>query len=168
MTRTGPNPDELDKVLTLFALPALLLTLEGAVGNVVEPQDGLVGVLDDQIFSVLKTQVEDKPRETSKFTFWAMMRSRMHLTTPQALSMFRLICWPNSTGLNFCVPRMTCLELSLTLYRVTYPNLRLSAPARILWTVHLASLQALFFSSLASTAPLWVSSFCLQSTCRQC
>ena len=68
MTRTGPNthnPDELDKVLTFFALPALLLTLEGAVGNVVEPQDGLVGVLDDQIFSVLKTQVEDKPRETS-------------------------------------------------------------------------------------------------------
>merc|ERR1719370_1446496 len=97
-------------------------------------------------------------------SFWAITRSRTHLTIPQALSMLRLICWPNSIGLNFCVPRMTCLELSLTLYLVTYPNLRLSAPARMLCTVHLANLQALFFNSLASTAPLWVSSFCLQST----
>merc|ERR1719431_1561167 len=56
--------------------------------------------------------------------------------------MFRLICCPNSTGLNCRVPRMTWRELSLTLYLVTYPNFRLSAPARILCTVHLASLAA--------------------------
>ena len=42
-----------------------------------------------------------------------------NLTIPQALSMLKLICWPNSMGLNCCVPRITCLELSFTLYLVT-------------------------------------------------
>ena len=52
-------------------------------------------------------------------TFCCMMMSRMHLTTPQALSMFRLIWVPNSAGLNCWVPRITWRELSFTLYRVT-------------------------------------------------
>lgn len=37
--------------------------------------------------------------------------------------------------------------------RVTHPNLIWSEPARMADTVHLASLQLLFFSSVASTAP---------------
>ena len=78
-------------------------------------------------------------------TFCCMMMSRMHLTTPQALSMFRLICCPNSTGLNCWVPRMTWRELSLTLYRVTYPNLRLSAPARILYNFKVRFLSRIIF-----------------------
>merc|ERR1719228_2374070 len=49
-------------------------------------------------------------------SFCCMMMSSTHLTMPQALSMFKLICWPNSMGLNCWVPRMMCLELSLTLF----------------------------------------------------
>ena len=57
--KTGgqPAPHKLIQIFTFFTLPALLFTLEGCVGNVVESQYGLVGVLHDQIFSVLKTLV---------------------------------------------------------------------------------------------------------------
>ena len=45
-----------------------------------------------------------------------------------------------------------------------YPNLIQSELASRACTVHLASLQALFFNSLAKTAPRWVSNFWRHST----
>ena len=48
--------------------------------------------------------------------------------------------------------------------RATYPSLMVSTPATSAVAVHLASLLALFFSSVASTAPRWFSIFCRQST----
>ena len=39
-----------------------------------------------------------------------------------------------------------------------------SEPAKRELTVHFASLQLLFFSSVAKTAPLWLSNLFLQST----
>lgn len=47
---------------------------------------------------------------------------------------------------------------------VAYPNLMWSDPASKEATVHFASLQLLFLSSVASTAPLWLSSLLRQST----
>lgn len=57
------------------------------------------------------------------FSFIQM--SIMHLSTPQALSMFRLIWLANSLGLNCCVPSSTCLLVSRTFCRETYlqPNI---------------------------------------------
>ena len=46
----------------------------------------------------------------------------------------------------------------------THPNFNWSDPANIAHTVHLASLQLLFFSSVAKTAPRWLSNLALQST----
>uniref|UniRef100_A0A6B0UJI1 Putative secreted protein n=1 Tax=Ixodes ricinus TaxID=34613 RepID=A0A6B0UJI1_IXORI len=92
-----------------------------------------------------------------------MQLSMMQRRMPQALSMFRLIWSANSLGLNCCVPRMACFDESRTCRRLTYPNLIWSEPASRAWTVHLASLHELFLSSLASTAPRWVSSFWRQS-----
>ena len=43
------------------------------------------------------------------------------------------------------------------------PNLMVSEPASMEATVHLASLQLLFFNSVASTAPRWLSSLLRQS-----
>lgn len=48
--------------------------------------------------------------------------------------------------------------------RKSHPNLIWSDPASSEQTVHLASLQLLFFSSVANTAPLWLSRRLLQST----
>jgi hypothetical protein len=46
---------------------------------------------------------------------------------------------------------------------VTYPSFMVSALARILCTAHRASLQELFFISVAKTAPLWLANLDLQS-----
>jgi hypothetical protein len=45
----------------------------------------------------------------------------------------------------------------------TYPSFMVSALARILCTAHRASLQELFFISVAKTAPLWLANLDLQS-----
>lgn len=50
----------------------------------------------------------------------------------------------------------------------THPNLIWSDPASSEHTVHLASLKLLFFSSVASTAPFWESSFCRHSSALLC
>jgi hypothetical protein len=44
-----------------------------------------------------------------------------------------------------------------------YPSFMVSALARILCTAHRASLQELFFISVANTAPLWLANLDLQS-----
>mmetsp|Transcript_27215 Transcript_27215/g.82613 ORF Transcript_27215/g.82613 Transcript_27215/m.82613 type:complete len:271 (+) Transcript_27215:522-1334(+) len=90
-------------------------------------------------------------------------KSTMDFSTPHALLELRLICRANSAGLYVWVPSTTWLELSLTWLRDTYPSLIMSAPASIDCNVHLASLQELFFSSVARTAPRCESNFCLQS-----
>lgn len=46
-------------------------------------------------------------------------KSIMHLTIPQALSIFKAICDANSNGLNCCIPRITCLSVARTLTRET-------------------------------------------------
>jgi hypothetical protein len=46
---------------------------------------------------------------------------------------------------------------------ITYPSFMVSALARILCTVHRASLHELFFISVAKTAPLWLANLDLQS-----
>ena len=45
----------------------------------------------------------------------------------------------------------------------SYPRRKLEEPASSAETVHLASLQLLFLSSVANTAPRWVSRRCRQS-----
>ena len=103
------NTANIIKLLTiLIIIFRLLLALKCAVRDIIQSQDWLVGILDDQILAVLNTKDLKVFMTMIMFpTCCCMMMSRMHLTTPQALSMFRLICCPNSTGLNCWVPRMT-------------------------------------------------------------
>mmetsp|Transcript_9429 Transcript_9429/g.35123 ORF Transcript_9429/g.35123 Transcript_9429/m.35123 type:complete len:309 (+) Transcript_9429:86-1012(+) len=79
------------------------------------------------------------------------------LNTPHMFVSVRLICCAKSFGLYDCVFRMTCSFCDLGCDLDTNPSLRISAPERSAQQVHLASLLALFLSSVAMTAPLWVS-----------
>mmetsp|Transcript_10767 Transcript_10767/g.30315 ORF Transcript_10767/g.30315 Transcript_10767/m.30315 type:complete len:235 (+) Transcript_10767:1058-1762(+) len=91
-------------------------------------------------------------------------RSKKAWIMPQQLSSFKLIWFAKSFGLKLCVPMIACLLLSLWWVLATYPSLRTSTPPKTACAVHLESLLELFLSSVARTAPLWFSIFCLQST----
>ena len=94
-TNTIPSSDLHTRLLTLLAVLRLLVTLKCVVGDVVQTEDPLHWVFYDQILAILKkSDCKIKPciAVTMISTFCCIMMSRMHLTTPQALSMFRLIC----------------------------------------------------------------------------
>ena len=61
------------------------------------------------------------------------------------------------------VPKGMWLQRECSCLSPTHPNLMKSTPARKAQRAHLEILQLLFFSSVARTAPRWVSSFFLQS-----
>lgn len=111
-------------------------------------------------------------------------------TIPQPLARLRFICSANLRGSYPTTPRMTWRSFDLGLARETklktgfsliliagyakgrrekgrwetHPSFITSALARMLCTVHLASLQLLFFISVATTAPLWLVNLVRQSS----
>ena len=89
--------------------------------------------------------------------------SRNSLSEPHMFASLMLICCAKSFVLYVCVFRIACAFGSRGCTRDTKPSFICSAPASTAIAVHLASLFALFLSSLATTAPRCVSILSLQS-----
>jgi hypothetical protein len=141
-----------------------VLLLKSVDGNRVQAEKRLVGVLDQNILALVHSEdhVDNGTDDTP-----TVVKVECHLRGKLA----RLVGEHTKNDVVVVVlgvgtgnETVTVLDLrKYKAYRNTYPSFMVSALARILCTAHRASLQELFFISVAKTAPLWLANLDLQS-----